>query len=158
LRVLSFSPDGKRLATGGSGATRLWDTKTGEEIPSKLPEEMCPLFLPSGTEVAGWNYGEGRVSICNLATGEWRRRRAHLKSIEGLAVSQDGRFLGSVGGDGLARVWRTADLEEVATMKGHHNIVYSVAFSPDGKWLATGGLDDLTIRIWELPAVCHVRR
>jgi WD40 repeat protein len=36
--------------------------------------------------------------------------------------------------------------------------VYAAAFSPDGKLLATAGRDDLTIRIWDLPEVCHVRK
>jgi WD40 repeat protein len=159
VRTLSFSPDGTLLATGGSGRTRLWDTKTGAEVPSQLPEGMCPLFVPNRKELAGWTFAAGRVTLCELPSGHvltaWP---AHSGFIEGLAVSSDGRFLASVGREGSARVWATDDQNEVATLKGHRGVVYAAAFSPDGKLLVTGGLDDLTIHIWKLPSICHVRR
>jgi hypothetical protein len=158
LRCLSFSPDGKRLATGGTGPTRLWEAQTGKEIPSNLPDEMCPTFLPDGATLAGWLYHEGRVSLCTVPSGPIRATwRAHPKEIEGLAVSPDGRFLVSVG-EGIAYLWATADGRKVATLKGHDGIVYAAAFSPDGIELATAGMDDWTVRLWKLPAVCRVRK
>jgi WD40 repeat protein len=84
--------------------------------------------------------------------------RAHPQTIEALAVSRDGRFLASVGNDGLAHVWSTAEQTEVATLIGHKGRIFSVAFTPDGARLATGGADDLTIRIWDLPAVCRIAK
>lgn len=74
-----------------------------------------------------------------------------------MAVSPDGRFLASVANDG-ARIWRVSDQREVSVLKGHQGGVYTAAFSPDGKRLATSGRDDLTIRIWDLPEAFHVKR
>jgi WD40 repeat protein len=163
LRTLSFSPDSRRIATGGSGPTRLWDAATGEEIstPVRLHEGMCPIFLPSGNELACWTFPAGLITLCDLPSGQVRASwRAHLhpQAIEGLAVSRDGRFLASVGNDGLARVWSTADQREVATCIGHKGACYGVAFTPDGTRLATGGHDDHSIRIWDLPEICRVRK
>jgi eukaryotic-like serine/threonine-protein kinase len=162
LRALSFSPDSKQIATGGSGATLLWDAATGEEIPldERLPEEMCPTILPDGKGLVGWIFREGRVTICDLPSGHMRASwPAHPNTtIEGLAVSTDGRFLASIGGDGVARVWSTADQTEVATLIGHNGTIHSVAFTPDGAQLATGGADDLSIRIWDLPEICRTAK
>jgi serine/threonine protein kinase/WD40 repeat protein len=159
VRALAFSPKGDLIVAGGTGPARLWETKTGREIPTSFPEYMCPSFLPTGDGVVGWTYGQGSVTICDVPSGKVRATwRAHAKFIEGLAVSPDGRFLASLGDEGLVRLWATADQTELATLIGHKGIVYTAAFTPDGAHLATAGMDDSTVRIWDLPPECHVRK
>jgi serine/threonine protein kinase/WD40 repeat protein len=158
VRALSFSPDSRQIATGGSGPTQLWNADTGDAIPVqlKLPEGICPTILPGGKRVAGWSFEDGRVVVCDLPSGRIQKSwPAHTNTIEGLAVTRDGRFLATVGGDGLARVWSATDFTEVARLTGHKGRVFAVAFSPDGARLATGGADDLSIHIWDLPAICR---
>jgi WD40 repeat protein len=46
----------------------------------------------------------------------------------------------------------------VATLTGHRGSVYTAAFTRDGTTLVTTGLDDFTLRTWDLPAVCRVRK
>jgi hypothetical protein len=161
LRALSFAPDGGRIATGGTGPPRLWDTTTGREIPTSvpLPEGLCPTYLPGGPELAGWNYRQGRILLCQLPSGQVRAAwPAHPEMIMGLAVSPDGRFLASFGSEGVVRVWSRADQAEAATLIGHQGAVFAAAFTPDGARLATGGKDDFRIHIWDLPPVCRVAR
>ncbi len=53
---------------------------------------------------------------------------------------------------GMERVG-SAQIPEITlgkTLKGHDNTVFSVAFSPDGKYLASGSRDN-TIKLWEIP-------
>jgi WD40 repeat protein len=160
VRALGFSTDGGLIVTGGSGPTKMWDARTGDEVVRSFPEGMCPSFIrPQSAEVIGWNFGEGRVTICDAATGKVRAAwRAHPQFIEGLAVSPDGRFVATVGREGLGYVWSTADQRKVATLQGHEGGLYAAAFAPDGSYLATSGMVDFTVHIWELPAFCRVKK
>jgi serine/threonine protein kinase len=159
-RGLAFSPKGEWIVTGGSGPTRLWDAKTGDEVATEPMPEMCPTFLSTGG-IAGWVHGAGRVVTCDVPSGKVRVAwQAHRGLIEGLAVSPDGRFVASFDPEGTARVWYIAGTEsvEVATLTGHRGSVYFASFTPDGTQLATAGKDDFTVRLWDLPAICHVHK
>ncbi len=161
VRGLAVTQDGRTIATGGSGSTRLWDATTGKEIPTqrKLPEGLAPFFLAGNKEITGWIYNRGAVSICEIPSGQIRATwKAHPGTIDGLAVSPDGRFIVSLGTEGIAKVWSVADQSEVATLTGHRGAISGASFSPDGTRLATSGSEDWTIRIWDLPAICHVRK
>ncbi|BAY21184.1 WD-40 repeat protein [Calothrix sp. NIES-2100] len=49
--------------------------------------------------------------------------------------------------DGTVHLWDVSTGKEVLTLKGHQTAVWSVAFSPDGKLLASGSYDQ-TIKLW----------
>ncbi len=51
--------------------------------------------------------------------------------------------------DGSARIWDVESAKEIHACKGNQGAVYSVAFSPDGRWLATASGDG-TIRYWSV--------
>jgi len=48
-----------------------------------------------------------------------------------------------------ARLWSVADGQALRTLRGHAGFVWGVAFSPDGKLLASSSVDS-TIKLWEL--------
>jgi WD40 repeat protein len=168
VRSLVFTPDGKGLITGNDDKTvRFWEMATGKEIrrldagarAGRSPHELGQLG--HGVFIALSADGKTLVSACedrtvlvwDANTGkEVRQLPDEYPST--FALSRDGGLL-AVGGilplrPGEGRRGKPADQPE-----GHPYLVRSVAFSPDGKTLASAGGD---IRLWEPATGKEVRR
>ncbi len=62
--------------------------------------------------------------------------------------SPDGHRLASASLDQTVKVWDAANGQELRTLKGHTNLILSVAFSPDGQRLVSACMDS-SVKIWE---------
>jgi len=69
---------------------------------------------------------------------------------EDVAVSLDGTLLAGASAFGFAKLWEARTLREIATLSGFLLGVHSVAFSPDGKRLATGSSGQEAVKLWDL--------
>jgi dipeptidyl aminopeptidase/acylaminoacyl peptidase len=104
----------------------------------------------------------GVVELLDAKSGKQRRKLTGLTGdVTDVAFSRDGKLLAAACGEpglfGLAVVWDTKTWKPVAKLKGHHDGLYCVAISPDGRTLATGSYDQ-KIKLWDLAKKTELRQ
>jgi WD40 repeat protein/serine/threonine protein kinase len=160
IASIAFSPDGRRLVSAGDPAIKVWDAVTWQELsgPAGGKEEVESIaFSPDGGRLAAGSL-DGTVKAWDAAT--WRELFPPLPHRLGyvlaVAFSPDGTRIASStghyfygGGECAIQIWDSASGQLIRTLRGHQGGVFSLAFSPNGKRLATTGGEDPTIKIWD---------
>ncbi|MFG3343854.1 trypsin-like peptidase domain-containing protein [Streptomyces sp. NPDC048018] len=145
---IAFSPQGSTLVSGSTDSTALlWDAATGRRL-RKL-EHPGPVYSVAfnrvGTTVAVGG-ADGTVQLWSTATGAARSTESG-SAVASVAFSPDGRTF-ATGSDNVVQLWDTATGAALTSLFGHTDDVQSVAFSPNGRILASAGLDR-TVRLWD---------
>ena len=143
-----FAPDGRTLASGSAdGSIRIWDVRTGEPLHiliARATEITCVAFSPDGRTVASGNL-EGMVNIWNAGTVKsLHPLMGDAYPVYSIAFSPDGQSLALVGGrwSNQIRIWNVRTDEQLLLIKSHSN---SMAFSRDGRMLASGGNNNTSV-------------
>ena len=159
VRTVTFSPDGNTFAVGSSAGIWLYDAETQSELALLTGDTHTVnsvVFSPDGTKLVGtgdtvklWSVltGENLATFTTFTEGEY---------IESAALSPDGTLIaaGTVylqfpNLTGRILLWDVVTQTRIATFQANMNGVVALAFSPDGKTLASGSRDG-KVKIWDV--------
>jgi WD40 repeat protein len=164
LRTIAFSPDGTRVAKDGPPLV-VWNVASGQAVFEKWVFNSSDsgggpaaiAFSPDGKSLA---VGDAlSLQLLDASTGAQLKVLVDTKgssaqpettATRSLAFSSDGATLASAGPANAVTLWTLASGQKAATLTGSAIQINSVAFSADGKYLAGGGAQDITV--WDLPA------
>ncbi|HEV3084074.1 MAG TPA: WD40 repeat domain-containing protein [Gemmataceae bacterium] len=112
-------------------------------------------FSPDGRIVAGASAGGG-IALWDVANGKEVQRFLGYKHVYALAFSPDGKMLACP--EQQIHLYDTSTGEKMRTLSGHEGgMTMSLAFSADGKLLASGGHDNL-VRLWDVASGHEIRK
>jgi len=157
VSCVAISPDGKTLVTGSYDQTlTLWQLSTGRVLHTLTGhggKVYCVAIAPDGRTIASGS-GDRSVRLWKLSTGRELRTcggwlGSHSDRVLAVAFSPNRRKLVSGSADRAIKIWRVSSGKELRSLCGQAAAVVAAAISPDGKVLASGGLEKI-LRIREM--------
>ncbi len=162
VNSVTYSPDEKMIASGSEdGTVKFWDAATGElirTITGHISSEIYAVaYSPDGsTLVCG---SEDKIYTWNAQTSELLKTNIEPNcDVYSIKYSPDGKLLSTTGTSRKARLWDVQTGRFLGSFRSHQHQfrhasdkvrISSVAFSPDGNILATGGTDN-QVYVWEI--------
>ncbi|KAJ2929070.1 hypothetical protein H1R20_g8021, partial [Candolleomyces eurysporus] len=175
IRSVAFSPDGKYIASGSDDKTiRLWDAQTGQPVLEPIlghsDHVSSVAFSPDSKYIVSGS-DDKTIRLWDAQTGQpvLEPMTCHSNYVWSVAFSPEGKYIVSGSADNTIRLWdaqtgqpalepmidntiRVWDAQTgqqaLEPITGHGEYVTSVAFSSDGRYIASGSADE-TIRIWD---------
>jgi DNA-binding beta-propeller fold protein YncE len=155
VQSVAFSPDGRTLASCGYDShVKLWDAANGQAIQTFENAGLqihwdAVAFSPNGRYLCAVG---AALRVIDLATG-FDRFNVKADDVQTLcvAVNPAGAMVATGGMNRLVRIWDADSGKEVQQHAGHQGDITDLAFSPDGRWLASAS-KDRTIRLWPMNA------
>ncbi|KIJ14345.1 hypothetical protein PAXINDRAFT_50616, partial [Paxillus involutus ATCC 200175] len=159
IRCIALSPDDRLAASGangklacGSHVIRVYDVDSGElvlgPIKGHKSDICCVLWSLDGSQL--FSASADRTIRCwNSETGTpiGKPWTGHTDAILSLSLSPDGTKLASASSDKTIRFWDARSGDPIGHPLQHEDFLWTVTFSPSGKFVASGGYDR-KVSIW----------
>jgi WD40 repeat protein len=152
--ALTFLPGDKMLAWHtADGNVRLWNLEKSDkhgDYPGPVKKVTAAVLTRDALVAASAEEG-GAVKVWELETGrEIGTLRGHKEAVNAVAFAPDGDTVATASADGSVILWGPSGNARVQLAE-HTDGVTSVAFSKDGKYLASGGGGrDCNVIIWDV--------
>ena len=158
---VTFSPNGKWIATGDwDGLIKVWDLQQALCRAQIETEWNNFTFSSDSQQLATSDSATGTVSLWHPKTGELCEKLSCESKKGGrsmpLAFSPDTHLVASTSREDTDSdvesiiIWNTESNEKIAHFTGHIGSIHSLCFSPCGRFLASGGLEDGTVHVWNV--------
>jgi WD40 repeat protein len=144
---IAFSPDGRRIASASDdNRVIVWDAITGKyqfSFSGHRGGAFGLAFHPEGKRLATCGY-DGQIKVWD-ATGPKDSKSlstpARTGRVHSLAFNHQATLLAAACADHSVLLWEIPEGRLKATLTGHHKAVWGVAFSPDGRYIASSAGD-----------------
>ena len=150
---VSWSPDGKRLATASrDGTAKVWDAASAKVLlilKGHASGIWAIAWSPEGKRVATASV-DGTAIVWDALSGrQLFTLTGHTGQVCAVAWSPAGNRLATGSWDKTIRLWDTARGEQLSTIEDAKDGAKSVSFSPDGKLLAAANSSGV-LRLWDV--------
>ena len=151
VRGLALTPDHRSALAGcGDNSVRLIDLPSGAERRRfQGTATAWRIGVSADGRWAAFGATPAGLTVWDLSTGASRTFAGPTEKPDGAAFTRDGRHVLAVAGRSLY-LWETASGRLLHEVSGHSSGVHGLALSPDGRFAASGSIDQ-TVVIWKLP-------
>ncbi len=151
-----FTPDGKNIVSGSNDKTiRIWDVSSGKGLQKYSVQNTGVKNVsvsPNGQYIVSCNFDNGErrthMKLWSISTGKEILEYKGYGAESSASFSPDSKFVISCGGRTAAAWIINKEIYERA-FHGHTDTINSVRFSPDGKQIISGSMDN-TLRLWDV--------
>ncbi|QDU20257.1 WD40 repeat domain-containing protein [Urbifossiella limnaea] len=171
LPVLALATDGKLLVSAAADRTaRGWDAAAGKGLWTWTGKAAaCAAAVRPGGKQVAVGTADGNLAVLDVTGGEPKEvwsGSAHTAGVAAAAYAPAGAALATVGGDGVMQLW---ELDEAGRPSPGHRFegtpradkggfapLSAVAFTPDGRFVASAGADAV-VRVFDTRTKAEVR-
>ncbi|MEO2013507.1 MAG: tetratricopeptide repeat protein [Fuerstiella sp.] len=149
---VKFSPDDTMIAcTGMREGLTFWNLSTDEKEEirtNKLVGFCSPVFSTDGKKLLLGSNGTNAAAVWDFKSKAFSKHLLHRgRNVKAVARSPDGRTVATAS-DSTIMLWSSQSWKQLAELKGHTDVVESIAFAPDSTVLVSGSRDR-SVRLWD---------